>query len=257
MNFNQFYENIILRDVIEYFTPGANFLAGLYRVIVSFFTRLGLHPSLFDINSLNSFPLLGMAILIAYAFGHLLTGVSSTFFRKAENQQATEVLKKDKWLKAQVAKVASKYLGESESKTSELLDNPSMASTIREIGRTIIQHKMPAVHKEFVVRLSILSRFCQNMSIAIGGVLISCLLTTIINWNDIQKIIRPVQAEALLTTGFIFGLGILGVYLFARRAVSLRRNMIKFTFQIWYISFLETEPKGNNKRTNKPPSPKS
>ena len=247
MNFNQFYENIILRDVIEYFTPGAIFLAGLCLLIGSFIAKLGLSSSLFDLNNLNNFPLAGMAILIAYAFGHLLTGFSSMFFRKRENEQAIEVLKKDKWLKAQVVKVAAKYLKETESKTSELLEDPSMASTIREIGRTIIQHKMPALHKEFVVRLSILSRFCQNMSIAMCGVLISCFFAIAISWNEIQKTIQLVQVEALITIALLFCLSAFGAYIFAQRAGHLRRNMIKFTFQIWYISFQETEPKNNKK----------
>lgn len=245
MNFNQFYENIILRDVIEYFTPGAISLAGLTLLIGSFVAKLGLGFSLFDFNNFSNFPLAVMVILVAYGFGHLLTGISSIFFRKRENEQAVEVLKKDIWLKGQVAKVAAKYLGETETSTLELLDNPTMSSTIREMGRTIIQHKMPALHKEFVVRLSILSRFCQNMSIAIGWVIISCLLSIIINWNELQKVVELVKGEALVITIFLFGFGFLGVHIFAQRAGHLRRNMIKFTFQIWYISFHETEP--NNK----------
>lgn len=248
MNFSQFYENIILRDVIEYFTPGIIFLSGVILLLESVFRQLGLGVSFLSPSNANNFAIGVIGVVIAYAIGHLLTGVSTIFFRHKESEQATELFKKETWLKEQVAKVVANYLMVTETRACEMLEDSIMASSIREIGRTVIQQRMPLLHKEFVARLSILSRFCQNMSIAIGGVLISMLLSVIINWENIQKITQLEPSAIYLTAIFLTTLSLLGVYVFANRARRLRKNMIRYTFHIWYVDFLESNRKEEKKQ---------
>ncbi|MGC1378387.1 MAG: hypothetical protein WA821_19300 [Anaerolineales bacterium] len=240
MNFSQFYENIILRDVIEYFTPGFLFLAGIALLFVSLMNKMGIDISpIVQTASTFMTAILAVVVVIAYVLGHLIAGISDLFFRKYEDEQAIQVLTKDNWLKLQVAKMVSEYFGVPLAEANEMLADASTASSIREIARVVAQHRMPEIQKEFVIRLSILSRFCQNMAVVIWGIMLSSILVLIIELGN-NLSIQPLIASFLLALGIIIS------YIFLRRAGQLRFNMIRFTFQIWYVDYLETVQKKNN-----------
>ena len=239
MNFSQFYENIILRDVIEYFTPGFLLLAG---VALLFASLINTSPIVQNAGAFMT-AILAVAVVISYALGHLIAGVSDLLFLKHEQNQAMDVLTKDKWLKTQVTKMVSEYFGVPLAEADQMLANASTVSSIREIVRVVTQHRMPEIQKEFVFRLSTISRFCQNMAVAIWGIMLSSPLALIIQWGNIQKTIRP---EAYPIAVCLFVLGIIGSRIFLRRAGQLRFNMIRFTFHIWYVDYLEMVQKKNN-----------
>jgi amino acid transporter len=238
MDFSQFYENVILRDTIEYFMPGLVFLSGVVLLLEAGVRRLQLGISILGSSHVNDFVVIFTAAVFAYVIGHLITGISGIFLRWGEDKHAFEVLEKDSWLKERLVQVIATYMEISENEASELLKDSKKASVMREIARFVMQHRMPILHKEYAARLSILSRFCQNMAVAIVWVLISIGCSTYILWEEIQRVTQPFPEVQYLGIALCL-LALAGAAIFYFRSRRIRAGMIKYTFQIWYIDFIE------------------
>jgi hypothetical protein len=234
MNVTQFYETIILRDLLEYLLPGALFLSSTGFVLECFARRVGLSI----IGAISNIGIgLFVLFLLAFSIGHLLSGISSNLFRRIDKEQAVKVIKRNPWLGIQTSRAISHYLAIPESEAMELLKDVRAAETLREMGRDFIQVKIPALHREHIGRLSIISRLCRNMSIALISVQVSIILAVIITWDDLQVINQMAPLTLPFAGVFILIVTVLLIIMFMNRSVRLRYRMIQLTFQIWCVSF--------------------
>lgn len=82
MDIQKLYESIVLRDILEYLTPGSIILFSLSLITEIFLNVLGIDFSIFELISEGSFLRTVILIGLSYSIGHLLTGVDSAFFSK-------------------------------------------------------------------------------------------------------------------------------------------------------------------------------
>lgn len=237
MDIEKLYENIILRDLFQYLTPGSIFLVGLCIFLDAVLRRLDASLSVFAVLNGSTIGVV-FALISAYAAGNLLTGICALLLRGGEKQRTVVVLEKNKWLAKQVEYLAKDYfqsLESGEAENSLILDDASL----REIVRALIHHRMPLLNREFVVRHSILSRFCQNMAVALITLLIFVPLAAWVSWNELALKVQPAPVLVTFVVIFMLFLTILSIIIFWHRAGRLRDMMIKHTFQIWYTDYVE------------------
>jgi hypothetical protein len=238
MDLEKLYENIVLRDLFEYLTPGSVFLVGLCLFLQAVFRRFDVKLSVLDTMDGSIFGLV-LTFVLAYSAGHLLTGVHSLFFRKGEHKRTAEVLKNNKWLENQVEYLTNHYFQNAELGTAK--DSHSLkGDSLREMVRALVYHRMPLLNREYVVRHSILSRFCENMALALTTLLIFISLSALISWNEVLMKAQQAPVAAASVMIFLLALTILCIMIFLKRAHRLRNMMIKHTFQIWYVDYVES-----------------
>ena len=237
---SQLYETVVLRDLLQYITPGLIALLGLNVVIEALVRKLGLGISVFEQVFAGNLPTLVLTLLLSYVFGILLTATNVRFLRGKDKDLSLKFFKSNQWLQSRISKVISSEMGLSEPEATGLLGSSETAETMREIGRSIVQHRLPALHREFVGRHSILSRFCQNLAIAIIILLVSIASSIVMWWNTLPIIVQPAPVATIVVVVALFVLGILSVRTLVRHAARLRDNMTKHTFEIWYVQYLES-----------------
>src|SRR5262245_11847808 len=135
MDIEKIYESVILRDLLEYLTPGAISLAGICLLIDAVSSGLGLGFSLF--NKIHQGGMTSAVIIapLAYIIGHHLTEVRYVVFGDKEAGKAIDVLSKNDLLKNQATQAVMEHLQMSEVDAIKLLESPKSAEAIREIGR--------------------------------------------------------------------------------------------------------------------------
>lgn len=266
MNFEKLYENIILRDILEYFTPGAIFICGVCLIFESLINDLAVKASLFlpikdkPLNTslflvIQENPLLIIFLsLLGYASGHFLTAINKkwfrektlfkklNFFQKKEDENPFSNLTKDDFVKNHLldAIFASMKIAETNFDTvKKSLNDSESFKFIREIGRTVIQEKRPSAYREFVVRHSILSRFCENMVIALSFLLFSVYLFSYYRIPGFWNIAKDNAFVVIILTAIV----LIAIYFFKYRIAELRKNMVRHTFIIWYADTLMPEKK--------------
>ncbi len=248
MNFEKLYENIILRDLIEYLTPGAIFVFSVCLISESLARALAVNISVFAIIKGSTLASIFVA-LVAYASGHFLTAVSTSRLRDAEQSGSLTSLIEDEFIRLHIIRAISSLMKISESDAAVALNQPESFSSIREIARTIIQERMQSAYREFVIRHSILSRFCQNMVIALSALLLSSVMSALIMlyriWDIYKLAPRYVVVIAGLSALIFLATIVYAIRLFLFRASRLRRTMIRHTFEIWYADSLMPSRKEN------------
>lgn len=245
MDIDKFYDNIVLRDIVEYLTPGAIFLFSV--VLLAEATLRGIGSNISPLNSMSTSGFLGFVImgLAAYVFGHFITGLYTWLFRDKESEQIVDVLRKDEVLRSQIIHTISDHLKIPEPQVQDMLKDPRKANEIRQIGRALIYHRMQPLYREFVGRLSILSRFHQNMTVSLTLLLISAIASIILDWREIENFTTISPFISTISLILIVTIIVLSILIFVDRSRRLRRNMIRYTFQVWLadsvISQLEQE----------------
>jgi ABC-type multidrug transport system fused ATPase/permease subunit len=248
MDLEKLYENIILRDLFQYLTPGSLTLIGLCIFFESVLRKLGINISVYAALT-GSFLSLFMAFVLSYAAGHLLTSAHTLFLRKREQERTAEVLDKNNWLSERVNFLAKNYFHDAglDGETVQSLTDDS--ETLREMVRALIYQRRPLLNREYVVRHSILSRFCQNMALALITLLVLVLLSAWVRWDEVMTRVRQAPLLAIFAGIFTLLITALSIAAFFKRADRLRRMMIKHTFQIWYTDYIET--RGEKRQDNR------
>jgi hypothetical protein len=241
MDIAKLYESIILRDILEYLTPGSIILFSICLITEATLRVLGINFSIF--NAIIGSQFLGTVVLvaIAYSFGQLLTGLDYIFFRGKEISQANDVLAKDSWLRSKIVIVVSQYMEVSEQEAEKIIDDIESASTLRELTRSIIFSRSQSLYRDFVNRHSILSRFCKNMALALTFSLFSILISVVFSWKEVSAIFQKSPLVVSIWLMLIIGLIVYSIKVFTNRSNKLRRVMTKHTFQILYADFVNSK----------------
>lgn len=236
MDVSEFYENIVLRDLLEYTVPGAVTIGGFGIVHEALSARLGLGTSIAALVHENFWPVLFLSLILSYVTGHILTSIHSWLFRGADRDLALKVLGEQPWLKSIVVKIISNEMELSNQEVLTLIDNKKTAEIMREIGRGIIQENLPKLHREYVGRHSILSRFCQNMVIAIYGVVISLSISIWLVFDRLCIIVQGNVVAIVVVGVFVCAIVVLSILALHRRSARLRLSMARHTFEIWFVA---------------------
>lgn len=185
MDVLKFYENIILRDLLEYTVPGAVVIIGLGVVTQVLLGRI--QVDLFGaLRHYQSFAFV-VAVFGAYVIGHILAAIHALLFRPAEERLASKVLDANPWLKQRVAQAITRQFCVSQTDAHNLIDQGRM---LRELARSIVHANAQQLYREFVNRHSVLSRFCQNLRLAIWVFLAACSVSAFIDWHTIWPVAR-------------------------------------------------------------------
>ena len=253
MNLSELYDNIVLRDLLQYVTPGFVFLLGPCLILESLARRFHLGISPFQFVHESGSVGLFLTLIISYTMGHLLTGISALSpLRRREKEQVVETLNKSEELKAQITDIIMREMSiPDKAKATELLADAEKANMIREIGRSLIHKRLPELHREFVGRHSIFSRLCQNMAIAITSLLVAVFLSLWISWEKLTNIIQEARWMVGLAASYLLLISVVAIYVLINRSSRLRATMIKHTFQLWYVDSLDPREKESSKSADK------
>lgn len=241
MDIAKLYESIILRDILEYLTPGSIILFSLCLITEAAIRVLDIKFSIFSAISGGQFLVVVILFAIAYSFGQILTGMDYIWFRGKEISQANEALGGDPFLRKKIVLVVSQYMEVSEQEANEIINEAGSASTLRELTRSIIFSRSQSLYRDFVNRHSILSRFCKNMSLALTFLLFSIFISVVFSWKEIFAIFQKSPFVASVELILIIGLIVCSIYVFTKRSEKLRRIMAKHTFQILYADFINSK----------------
>jgi hypothetical protein len=237
MDLEKLYENIVLRDLLQYLTPGSILLLGLCVFLETVLKRLDAKISLFRVLNGSTISLI-LAFILAYLAGQMVAGACGLFLREDMKKPTTDVLNNNPGLMRNVGYLIKFYFQDIGFDDMENLSTPEGAASLREIVRTLIQYRMPSLNKEFVARHSILARFCQNMALALATLLIFILLSAWVSWSELSAKLQTAPALAISTAIFILLLIVLGIVICWHRSARLRDIMIKNTFQIWLADYI-------------------
>ena len=244
MDFGKLYENIVLRDILEYFVPGSIIVLSIAIVADSILNGLGVSYSfLANLSNLLLWQIVAL-ILIAYSMGHLITAIEYKLriIRKEEDKAKDGVknlLSEDNWLKTKLVKAVAEYTDTPEAEVENLLTAESKtAKTIRQIGRSIIHARRQQLYREFVSRHSILSRFFRNMSHALTFLLISLIISVVVIWNHISALFQAAPVLFVFSVILVVVVLIAMILLFAYRETKIRKTMIEHTYQIWCVDYM-------------------
>lgn len=240
MDIEKLYETVILRDILEYFTPGAIVVFSTGLLFESALRAIGAPTSLFQ-TIFQSFTSIIITSVICYAVGHVLTGIDYVVFRGKETTQAIEVLSKNKILYNNTLNTIADYMGIPAYEINDLLNEPQSATTIREISRGLIHARQQSLYRDFVSRHSIFSRFCQNMALALTFFLLATGISSLIAWPILAPFFLISPIVSISSMVILFLLTLFAIRIFSDRAVRLRKIMIKHTFQILYIDSIDTK----------------
>ena len=241
MKLSEFYDHVVLRDLLEYTAPGIIVLvgAGAALEIANFAFGYGLKVTHFA--SAHPWQVLVFLVFFGYLLGHVLTAIHELFFRKRDRLLAKKVLKKNDWLASRASEAIAEHLNIQSAEARNLLEQEDTASVTRELGRAIVQSHLPDLYREYVNRHSILSRFCGNLALAIAVVLLALLASLgALVWYRIYTA-GTVDAHARLVSGVsaivIVG-GLLSIWALGRRSGRLRQTMTRHTFELLYLDRL-------------------
>lgn len=255
MNLSEFYDHVVLRDLLEYTAPGSVVVAGGAGAldIVDF----ALSQDLRIAHFLTAHPWHALVFLLfsGYLVGHILTAIHGWLFRTPELNLVGDFFKNNSWLAARVSEAIASQLNIQPAEAENLLKNENTPSVIRELGRAVVQLHLPELYREYVNRHSILSRFCENMAIAIA---VALLILTVglgtlmfIRHSPSQMLVDPREWLILMAgslaprdwliigTGstIIIG-GLASIAALWKRAARLRRTMTRHTFELLYLDHL-------------------
>jgi hypothetical protein len=245
MNLRQFYETVVFRDLVNHTLPGSVALIGVGMVGGAVVSRLGLNHSLSDalrkIGIFSHNVVIGVTIFIvlAYIAGNALSALFPLTLRNKQSTLAYHALASHPWLQQQVELCLAAYFKVSQRQSHTWLADPETVRMLRETGRELAQKDYPHLYQEFIGRYSVLSIFSLNMAYALIWLLLSAGLAMCVSWPIIST-----SSYFKSHDTFLIGLSI-GVVistlalarLFLERAFSLRKRMIRHTFEIWLIGY--------------------
>jgi hypothetical protein len=241
MDLDKFYDNVILRDVLQYTLPGGVVVTSAMIIVDTILAQLNANYSFFA--NLSTVPLWQVFILLAisYMIGHVLTAFDTHFFRDDESKQTGEIIKRSEWLKGKLVKVFAKYTETTTADMEQLIQETPNVTTLREIGRAIIHKNQQELYREFINRHSIFSLLFKNMAIALAFFLLSLILSSIINWNSLSKVFSTHVLLAIFISTTLIVLICGTIWLLNERSRKIRSTMIKHTFQIFYADYIMSQ----------------
>jgi hypothetical protein len=258
MSIREFYENVILRDILQYTIPGGIVGASAATLWCVYATHmLGLPPDWPTITA-NWIPLSLFSFAIAYAIGHGLTAYSKgDDHRDAETSTLTTLDGSadgtipnlvDTVVVQPIISAVQQMIGNQDKAVREALYDVQGFRRLRELLRNLAQRLEPDQFHEYVARHSILSRFCLNMAFAVS-VSAGCLVTALLirmSWDSA----RSVSATAVIAAVLIAA-SVAGNRLFKARYRNLRHTLARHTLVIVQThSILERHAPTSKPNTN-------
>lgn len=249
MNLSEFYDHVVLRDLLEYTAPGSVVIAGMASAldIANFALGYDLRVAHFVIahpwHSLVGF------LFFGYVVGHILTGVHVLIFRECklfgwlkedDTPLITSTFDGTPWFVSRVADEIGKHLRIPPAEAENLLLNDKKsAPVIRELVRGLVQVRLPDLYSEYVNRHSILSRFCQNMAIGIAIVLLALIaaLGALISIRCLSHVFGRVDWLVLVIVVILIFDGLISIVALWQRSRRLRRTMMKHTFELLCLEY--------------------
>jgi hypothetical protein len=245
MNLRQFYETVIFRDLVNHTLPGSVALIGVGMVGGAVVSRLDLDQSLSDFlltsGTFGNNAIVGIVVFVglAYIAGNALSALFPLTLRNKQSTLAYHTLASHPWLQQQVELCLAAYFKVSQRQSHAWLADPETVRMLRETGRELAQKDHPRLYQEFIGRYSVLSIFSLNMAYALVGLLLSAGLATCVSWPIISTSSYFKSHDTFLI-GSSIGVVISTLALarlFLERAFSLRKRMIRHTFEIWLIGY--------------------
>ena len=206
MNLAEFYDHVVLRDLLEYTAPGSVVIAGgaFALDIANFALGFDLRAAHFVIA--HPWHSLVFLLFSGYVMGHILTAIHSWKFRSPETNLVSDALNNNEWFISRVSDVIAAQLRIPKTEARDLLvhkkfvneveerQHKKSAEIVRELGRAVVQLHLPDLYREYVNRHSILSRFCQNMAIGIVIALVA-LIAGLVLLLCMRYSSRPAQSS--------------------------------------------------------------
>lgn len=244
MNLRQFYDTVVFRDLVNHTLPGSIALAGCGLIVCAFVNRLGLGDWFSDMISKSGFfgyhLVTGLVLIgLAYICGNALSALFPLTLRNKQSTLAYQALASHPWLQQQVGLCLAAYFKVSQRQAHAWLADPETVRMLRETGRELAQKDHPRLYQEFIGRYSVLSIFSLNMAYALVWLLLSTGFATCVSWPIISTSSYFKSHDTFLI-GFSIGVVISTLALarlFLERAFSLRKRMIRHTFEIWLIGY--------------------
>jgi hypothetical protein len=174
---SEFYETVILRDLLEYATPGMIALGGFGVALEALSVRLGMNPRLFERALHGNAVEWCLFLLGAYVLGHVLTSMRQELFETGEREMTSEVLnqKENEHLRIMAKRfLVNRRMARDEADAESKLSDSNSAESIRETIRTTVKRELPETYSEFVGRHSVLSRFCHNVAMSLVCLMALC-----------------------------------------------------------------------------------
>lgn len=257
MNLSEFYDHVVLRDLLEYTAPGSVALIGLASGldIASFALSSNLPVSHFA--TVHPWHSLIVLLFFGYVLGHILTAVR---FGNDETNLVKSVLdeKKRAWFTSSASDAVATNLRIPESELQEIWRNPEATSVIREMCRAVVQLRFPELYREYVNRHSILSRFLENLTIAIAISLLALLMGLgVVVWKSYSSgtFTPPLNYVLIMGSGLTVILaGIISMIALSKRSARLRLTMTRHTFELLYLDHIGIS-ESNSKQSPKTAGP--
>jgi len=239
MNLSEFYDHVVLRDLLEYTAPGIVVIAGgSAGVDLAVYARgLDLPVSNFAVG--HPWHSMVLVLFFGYLIGHILTAIHGPLFRGGEGKILQETIaantsEESKWFVSVVSEGIARQLQLPKADVETLLKHEKDSTIIRELSRAIVQLHLPDLYREHINRHSILSRFCGNVAMAIAVSVLAAvpgLFLLIVKWCSSSV---PEQMTLIVTSIGVF-LGACSIYPLLRRSARLRISMTKHTFELLYL----------------------
>lgn len=249
MDIEKLYESVILRDTLEYIIPGAIFLCGIICVSQAFLFSLGQGLVLISFLYQGNISLTIALVALSYLLGHLLTEIRSSYFDRSDKDYTLSIVNKDKIIQNFLKEILHTYLAIDKYQVIENIDNTASLETIREIIRAFIYERQPKLHREFVGRHSILSRFSRNMAISLSIFFICLALSILFVFEEIRLAFMNFPFQTSVATVLVIIFFITSIRLFNRRSVKLRKSMTRHTFEILYNDYIINKISNTNPRS--------
>ena len=224
MNIRDFYETVILRDVLEYLSPGLIFLASLGGLADLFI--LGLKnetifwPTVISVITHYPWWAVGIILFSGYITGHFLTAAAK-LVGKFDNSREDE----------HEQKIFELFFQNNSAFPYDQLNSTLQPKEFREIVRGIVEVRQPSLFRVYVLRHSIFSRFSQNIVIT-GG------FCTVLGLSSATSLAIWYPAKEQWYLIIISVISCLVSILFWHRFKYLRNIMRKHTFQLLLIDSL-------------------
>jgi hypothetical protein len=253
VNLAEFYDHVVLRDLLEYTAPGSVVIAGgaFALDIANFALGFDLRAAHFVIA--HPWHSLVFLLFSGYVMGHVLTAIHSWKFRSPETNLVSDALNNNEWFISGVADAIAAQLripkndarnllvpSKKEMNEDEERQHKKRAEIVRELGRAVVQMHLPDLYREYVNRHSILSRFCQNMAIGIAIALVALIAALVLLLCMRYSSARPSPHDWLILSVGLVALiaGRFSILALWKRSARLRVTMTKHTLELLYLDHL-------------------
>ena len=172
MNLAEFYDHVVLRDLLEYTAPGSVVIAGgaFALDIANFALGFDLRAAHFVIA--HPWHSLVFLLFSGYVMGHILTAIHSWKFRSPETNLVSDALNNNEWFISRVSDVIAAQLRIPKTEARDLLVHKKFVNEVEERqhkkGRKSFENSVvllfSCTYQTFIESMSIDIQSCRDFA---------------------------------------------------------------------------------------------